>query len=219
MDEIKVAPVRWYRRKAWFLRNFGTPGFLIGAPVAYVLGIVTMLPMGWELGENATTMIAAGVTSLAAVGGAIAVWHYQQDQEGKAVGVYFLHVLETPLQDFLDLEPDLGRLEADNSEANWKALEVKISKVKRAMSRVSVAGLEQNYQLLLKLNVEAVQMIVEELHPAQLNINSSLDELGNKARQSPVLRPKRVAAQDSPARLRTAIKAYQELYEKLRKSV
>jgi hypothetical protein len=219
MQDIKVASVPWYRRKAWMLRFFGVPGFLVGAPVAYVLGIITMLPTGWELGENATTMITAGVTWLVAVGGAIAVWRYQQDQEGKAVGIYYLHVLETPLQDFLSLDPELTQLEADNSEVNWKALNTKIKNLSRAMSRVSVAGLEQNYQMLLKLDVMAVEMIVEELHLAQLNVNSALNELEKKARQASVLKPQRIDSQDWPAKLRTAVTAYQQFYEKLKQAV
>ena len=170
MEEMKVVPVPWYRRKAWILRNFGTPGFLIGAPFAYVLGILTMLPTGWELGENATTVIAAAVTSLAAVGGAIAVWHYQQDQESKATGAYVVHALSMPVEDLYECLRRARMVQKKPTLENWEHLDAALIELNSLMSRVGSASL-QDEKLLLKLDPRAMEMIVFWLQKVLRGVN------------------------------------------------
>lgn len=176
MDEIKLTPVPWYRRKAWVLRNFATPGFLIGAPVAYVLGIVTMLPTGWELGANATTVIAAAVTSLAAVGGAIAVWHYQQDQESIATGAYVVHALSMPIEDLHECLRRTRAVRKAPTLTNWEHLDEALIELNSLMSRVGSASL-QDEKLLLKLDPRAMEMIVFWLQKVLRGVNGDAHKI------------------------------------------
>lgn len=159
MEEIKVVPVPWYRRKAWVLRNFGTPGFLIGAPIAYVLGMATMWPTGWELPANTLTAITAALTSVAAVGGAIAVWHYQQDQESTATGRYLIHVLEMPIEQMRSAVGSVSGVKRNPSRPNWKRLEDDLLELHGLMARVSSAHI-QDEKILLKLDPRAMELVV-----------------------------------------------------------
>jgi hypothetical protein len=80
------------------------PTVLIVAPITYALGVITVLPLGVEVSEHITSAISAGVTAVATVGGAMAVWHYQEAKKERAIGMAFNTILQLPLDQMQTVE-------------------------------------------------------------------------------------------------------------------
>ena len=148
------------RTANWFLGIFSKPGVLLTASVAYSLGIATVLPMGWELDTNAATAIAAGVTSLFAVGGSIAAWHYQQELESRAVATYFAKLLEAPLLDMGSLRT--AYLAEDISTQSKSLIRQLSTEINSSLSVLSARS-SAHIDLVLKLDPTAMGMLVDEL--------------------------------------------------------
>jgi hypothetical protein len=131
------------------------PAVLVAAPIAYLAGIATMLPFGLSLDPNSATVIAATVTSALAVGGALAVWHYQQDQEAAAVGLFLAELLSSPKFDLSHLAKQAARIEGLTS---WDQLRFWMNEAQHKITNVG-AYYNRNNPVILKLDQQAISML------------------------------------------------------------
>ena len=137
------------------MRAARQPAVLMATPLAFLLGIAVMLPFGFSLDPNTATVIAATVTSLLAVGGALAVWHYQQDEEAKAVGLFIAELL-TSATFAVELAGNAAR--KTSSVESWTRMMHHLDDAQRALTNVS-SYYNRNNVILLKLEPAAISML------------------------------------------------------------
>lgn len=131
-----------------------TPAVYVIAPVAYALGIATMLPLGYDLLPNAATAIAAGVTSIVTVGGAVLLWQFQQHKESTAVAHFVASLFDAAVHGLKEISSHFDDL--DTMEG-WLRLEETLLRQNGTLGSMSVVL--HGPETIMKLPSEAVSQL------------------------------------------------------------
>jgi hypothetical protein len=119
-----------------------------------LLGIVLRFPTGWVLPADNASVISAAFSSIFAVGGAVLLWYLQQTKEAARVAqsiksyTYKMSIHMAALSVTLDLKDRRRALNLTLSTMGEidNALEG-IKRIEPQLTRLSVEGVQQAYQL------------------------------------------------------------------------
>lgn len=172
----------------WVGAAFKAPAVLVIAPIAYVLGIVTMMPLGYDLLPNAATAIAAGVTSIVTIGGAILLWHYQQHKESTAAAHFVANLFDAAVGGLNNVQ---SLLDDTDTYEGWELLDEFLHKQNSTFGRMS-AILDRYETIIMKLPPDAVTLlnlthpqIIRELNDRLFNARQQFATIRN----SHIVRP------------------------------